>query len=424
MRIGVIGAGVIGLCTAYYLNKQGHDVILLEEETGPGLVTSFGNGGCFTYSLPAIWNEPGAMKMFVKSLLQPTKAPIQFRLKTLPGLIPWGMHFLKYANEKDFMRLTQANQRLAEFSQSCFESLLKDTGIDCGYVDKGFLEIFEDEDELNNHTNMARSFVTDPSSVKCLTPGETIAYEPSLKAIKSKLAGAMLLSKDKAGDSHVFCQNLGPYLEGKGVNILYGTSVNSIVTTESGFTCKSQEEEYQFDKLVIAAGNGSPKLARMVGVKLPMQPSKGFSFTIPMEDLPVKPLGPIVDIGTKSGINPLGGQRLRYVGGAELAGFDYSTPKAYWKKAYTFFERVLPEIDVRPYIENTKPWIGFRPMSVDGSPMIGPTHVEGLYVNTAQGWMGWTLAAGSARMLAAQMDGSLELKPPLKSADYHISRFG
>lgn len=423
MKVGIIGAGLQGLCTAHYLTERGVDVTIIEQEDGPGLQTSFGNGGCFTYSLPTVWNSPDAFKMFTGSILRPSSAPIQFRLKALPGMMAWGIHFLKYANEKDFFRLTDANKRLASFSQQCFETLLDETGIDCHYIDKGFLEIFENEVELNEHAKLTKSLVDDPEKVRVMDPGAVTAYEPSLKAIQNKLAGAILLDGDKAGDSYIFCQQMESRLQSKGVVFHYGTAVDALKKQGSEFQLSLAGDSFVFDRLVIAAGNGSPTVARKLGIRLPMKPSKGFSFTVPMDNLSVKPQGPIVDITTRSGINPLGGKKLRYVGGAEFAGFDKSTPKEYWQKAENFFSRVLPEIDIMSLIEDEQPWIGYRPMSVDGVPMIGPTKVPGLYVNTAQGWLGWTMAAGSAQLLVDLMLPRENDSLPLDAKDYDLSRF-
>ena len=174
MKTAIIGAGVIGLCTAHYLNKAGHEITVFEREESPGMVTSLGNGGCFSYTMPTVWNAPGSLKMFLSSLLSPETAPIRFKLSALPGMVPWGAKFLKYANETDFVRLTQKNQRLAAYSKNSLESLLDETSIDCAYVDRGFLEIFEDEAALKTHGQMARQLAPDPDTVKMLDASETI----------------------------------------------------------------------------------------------------------------------------------------------------------------------------------------------------------------------------------------------------------
>lgn len=424
MKTAIIGAGVIGLCTAHYLNKAGHEITVFEREESPGMVTSLGNGGCFSYTMPTVWNAPGSLKMFLSSLLSPETAPIRFKLSALPGMVPWGAKFLKYANETDFVRLTQKNQRLAAYSKNSLESLLDETSIDCAYVDRGFLEIFEDEAALKTHGQMARQLAPDPDTVKILDASETIAYEPSLKSIEHKLAGALLLAADKSGDSHQFCIGLAAYLAEQGVRFSYGTKVENLAASEGNPTVKTKSGTKAFDRLVIAAGNGSPALAKMLGIRLPMKPAKGFSFTIPMDDFPVKPNCPIVDIGTKSGFNPFGDKKLRWVGGAEFSGLDFSTPTEFWDRAYRCFDEVFPGVNVRPHIENQTPWVGFRPMNVDGVPLIGPTKIPGVFLNTGHGWMGWTLAAGSARLLSHQILGTKpDTNLQLLADDYLLSRF-
>lgn len=423
MKIAIIGAGVQGLISAYYLAKNGVEVTVIDQESGPALQTSMANGGILSYAMPAGWNAPGSAKMFFNALLNPSKAPIQFKLKALPAMIPWGLKFLSYTNTTDFIRLTRANQRLAAYSQSCLEDILNTTSIDCHHVEKGFLEIFEDEQSLLAHVNETKSIVVEPDKVKLLDADQVVKYEPSLTPIHGKLAGAILLEAEKSGDCYAFCQRLAELLETMGVTFHYNTAVQKLSKNGEDFILETSQGQMSFNQLVIAAGNGSPAIAKKIGIYLPMKPSKGFSFTLPTDTMPVAPKGPIVDIGTKSGVNCFGGETLRYVGGAEFAGLDRSTPQEYWRRAENFFARIFPDFDAKPLIKEATPWVGFRPVCVDGVPIIGPTKVSGLYINTGHGALGWTFAAGSSKLVADQILGRNTPKNSINADDYRLNRF-
>jgi D-amino-acid dehydrogenase len=420
MRVLVVGAGVQGIANAYYLNKYGLDVTVVDAEASVAMACSHANGGGLTPSAAAPWNDPGIFQMMLKYLGR-KDAPMMFRLKALPSLTIWGLKFLSYARQSIFIENTIRNTRLCRYSLRMLEEIDTEIGIDYGVTDSGLLMIFREEAAQEGLEAFAGLLGDEGFEYDSLDSGETIAREPALKPITNKITGSMYCAADRSADPHQFCEQMENYTAQRGVTYRYNMPITGLAKLGSSFHATSASGEVlEADAIVIAAGCYSPKLGKMLGVSIPVKPAKGYSLSIPIEDWAEKPKTLVADMSLHAGLNPIGGKILRVAGTAEFAGYDHNLTEERINNLTGLVDAVFPEFAATMDRDNLKPWAGLRPMSVDSVGIIGKTKVDNLYVSTGHGHLGWTTAAGSGRLVA---DIMTDKTPELSVQDYAISRF-
>lgn len=420
MHVLVVGAGVQGIANAYFLQRQGYEVTVVEKASEPGMECSFGNGGGLTPSAAAPWNDPGVYKMLLKYLGR-KDAPLTFNLNVLPTMIPWGLRFLSYAKESTFIRNTQLNARLCNYSLKMMELIDRETGIDYKAADSGLLMVFRDEASQQGVENLYACLEDQNMPYDSLSSRETVTRESSLKAIEDKITGSMYCHTDRAGDSNMFCRSMGEYTAERGVVYHYDTELLKIEKNKQLFEVKTAcGKTIKADAVVVAAGCYSPQVTKQLGVKLPIKPAKGYSLTIPMDGWQEKPKAIIADMALHAGMNPLGGDALRVAGMAEFAGFDKSIPQEKVDNLIGLVEGVFPEFAAKMDRNNLNAWAGLRPMSVDTMGIIGETAVKGLYVSTGHGHLGWSTAAASGRLVTDIIAGN---ETEINAGNYSINRF-
>lgn len=417
MKVLIVGAGLIGVTTAYLLRRRGYEVTVLERREGPARETSFANGGFLCPSASEPWNAPGCWRPLLASLGR-SDAAMQLRVATLPRLVGWGTRFLWNSRSEMFQRNAQSNQRLASYSLDAMRSLRDQTGIRYGRAAQGFLRIFRDERALRDTIASNERLSSVGISSRVLTSAETIELEPALIHIKDRLVGAIHYPGDETGDAYRFCVALAEHARQAGVEFKFQTEVHSFEVHSGGVTALlGRCDRFVADRYVIAAGSYSTPLLQRVGVSIPVQPVKGYSITY---DVP--PQAPSLRIAVLDDdwhvvLTPLEGI-LRVAGTAEFAGYDLTLPAARLRTLFALAQQLLPQLRIES--ANARSWCGLRPMSVDGVPIIGSTAVKNLLVNTGHGPLGWTMAAGSAHLLADLLAGD---SPAIDPAPFALARF-
>jgi D-amino-acid dehydrogenase len=417
VKVAVIGAGVIGVSTAYFLRLRGHEVTVIERETGPGLQTSFANGALVTPSMPEPWNTPGCWRVLLASLPR-SDAPLQLRLRALPDLMVWGIKFLRSSNPTRYRENTVRNVRLALFSLKVLQDLRRETHIEYGATTRGSLKLFRSAEALNAALHGTDHLLGEGLKLRRLSKDETIQLEPALAPIADQLAGAIHYAADETGDAHSFCDALAAHARQRGVNFSFGTSVSRL-HVDSGRLTGVQTDKGLFiaEQYIVAAGSYSTPLLQPLGISFPVRPAKGYSLTFDGPDSTGALSIPIVDDDMHAAIVPVG-NATRVAGTAEFAGFDLTLRPERVRNLTNLAQKILPHAGLDP--ATARPWCGLRPMSADGVPIIGATPIPNLWVNSGHGHLGWTMAAGSGQLLAELISGEA---PSIDLGPYALTRF-
>lgn len=419
MRTVVIGAGLLGLTTAFFLRRHGAEVLVIDRQPGAGLETSFANGGMLHASQASPWNAPGVLWDALKMLGREDSA-LLIRPRALPRMLAWSFAFFRNSNERIFFSNLEKNTRLADYSLSVLNEHYASLNFDFDRADLGTLKIFRTEKELDNAVAIAERCRQWDVRYTALTRSEVASLEPALQAIESELSGGIHFPDDVSGDAHKFCRELMQRCTDDGVSFMLESEVSELLVTNGRFHALIVDAEViSAESCVLAAGSHSTRLAAGVGVKLPVQPVKGYSITLPLSDWPSKPQIPVIDDHFHAAMCPLG-DRLRVAGTAEFAGFDDALTPGRIENLYELVRRVYPggakKIDRR----QSAHWTGFRPMTPDGVGIMGETPVEGLFVNTGHGHLGWTMAPGAGKLVADRIalgTGEMNL------AEYSLDRY-
>jgi D-amino-acid dehydrogenase len=406
MKILVLGAGVIGTSTAWYLAGQGHEVVVVERRQGPGLETSYANGGQISVSHSEPWSTPDAPVKLVKWWFKPD-SPLLFRLRMDPHQWSWGLRFFYECAPWRTRENSRQMVTLSAYSREALAELRSSTGIDYDALERGILHYFTDKASFDEAAHVAPTLRQYGLEMEVKTPAQCVEIEPALAHFSDKLAGATYTRTDESGDAHKFTANLAALAEGKGVKFLYGPSIRKLDRDASGITgvvvshADGRNEVMTADAYVVALGSYSPLLTRPIGLNLPIYPAKGYSATIPIVDPARAPTVSITDDAFKIVFTRLG-NRMRIAGTAELSG--YSTElnmvrcEALTRRARVVFPGAAD-------YDRAEFWTGLRPSTPSNVPLIGRTKFPNLYLNTGHGTLGWTMAAGSGKALADIISG-------------------
>jgi D-amino-acid dehydrogenase len=418
MKVLIIGSGLIGVTSAYVLQRSGHRVTVIDKEMGSGLKASFANGALLTPSMAEPWNSPGSWRVLVNSLGR-SDAALQLRLRTLPSLIGWGRCFVRNSVPAAFERNAQSNLRLALYSLQVMKIISERTLLDFAHAEYGSLRIFRDPVSLAKASASVERHRASGLPCRVLSRAETIDLEPALTPIAHKLAGSVHYETDQTGDAYRFCVGLTKYAQRDGVEFRFNTEVSSLeMCTEGIKGVRCGNERLTADAYIVAAGSYSPRLLKQAGIQIPVRPVKGYSVTFGPTQQTCLLRTPVVDDQLHAVVVPVG-PLLRAAGTAEFAGYDHSLRTDRVRNLLKLAQEILP--DEALDFENARSWCGLRPMSADGVPIIGGTAIPNLLVNVGHGHLGWTMAAGSAQMLADLVNGK---SPPLDPTAYSLSRFG
>ncbi len=394
----------MGMTTAYALWERGDDVIVLESREGVALETSYANGGMFTPSMPEPWNSPGVYKHLAASLFNP-RSSMKLRLRAIPSLFGWGVEFLKHSSLEHYRAACEANYALASYSLGKTQTVSKRLALEYCRGARGTLSVFRNANDFMEKHNVCQRLARLGMRYAVLNVDEMIRLVPALEDIRHKIHNGIFYSGDEHGDSHQFCQGLAAAFLRAGGEIRCDTKVLSLIERNRRVRgVATYGGQIEADRIVVAAGTSSADLLRSVGLPLRVKPVKGYSVTVDVSGIDGVPDLPVLDDSMHAGMTPLG-HRLRMVGTAEFAGFDTSINTVRTDNLYSMFKQMLPSIAAQVDSSTATPWAGLRPMSSDGKPYIGATPLSGLFVNCGQGHLGWTMAVGSAHLLADIVTG-------------------
>lgn len=414
----IIGGGLAGAAALFELSRRGSPATLLEAREGVALETSFANGGMMTPSMPEPWNGPGVGRHLFASLFDPA-SPMKLRPHAIPGLAFWGLRFLRNSAPARYRAAATANYALASYSARKTEAWRAAFALDYDAARGGSMKIFERREAMAEQLEAARCLAAVGLRFEVADTDRAVEIEPELAEIRGRIAGALFYPDDGVGDAHKFARALAAQSQKLGANIRAGARARAIKSDGDKVTgVMTDEGLIETGRVVIAAGNASPALARAVGVHLPIKPVKGYSLTFQMTGRNPKPRVAVIDESMHAAMVPIG-DRLRAVGTAEFAGDDKTLRRERIENLQKFFAKVYPTLARELDPSAGEPWAGLRPMSADGMPFIGETRVKGLWVNSGHGHLGWTMAAGSASLLADLMAGKA---PEIDSTPFRIHR--
>jgi len=418
MKIVVIGAGIIGVTSAYFLAKAGYEVEVIDRAEGPALETSFANAGMITPSMSDPWNAPGILTEMIKNLGR-SDSSFLLRPKALPSLIGWGIKFLMNSRKKKFLSNMHHSADLSCYSLGILKEIRQELNIEYEQRLTGSLRIFRDQDSIDEYGEFAKHLDKHNLHFTTASNQELNEIEPSLEPIMDQLCGGIFFPDDEMGNAHIFTCKLAEVAVKMGVSFRYGVSVEDLINEKGNITkVITSDGEIQADLVVLCTGSFSLLLGKKVGINIPVRPAKGYSISVPFNGWNGGPIMPIIDDGFHAAISPIG-DVVRVAGTAEFAGYDDTLDKDRINNLYNLLEEIYPEFAATVDRSQVKEWCGFRPLSVDGKPYIGKTPIENLYVNTGHGPLGWTMSMGSAKMLADIISGE---EPALNPAPYTLSR--
>jgi D-amino-acid dehydrogenase len=387
----VLGAGVVGVASAYYLAERGFRVTVIERQKAAGLETSFANGGLITPSMADPWAAPGIPGKLLKWIGR-EDSPFLIRRSAVPGLLGWGWRFLRNCNASTWRRNTEIILRLCQHSHRCLQELVRDTGIEYDANRRGTLHLFRDQFSMDHTRRTAEIIGALGVNYRILDKSGCIDLEPALGPQADRISGGIHYTDDEAGDAHKFTQRLARLCMSKGVEFRYAETVQHIeLEAGSVSALVTDRGRVPTANCLVALGNQTAALLRPLGVRLPIYPVKGYSVTFPAKGWNGVPSVPFVDDGRKMAIVHLGDQ-VRVVGTAEFTGYDTTINAKRIANLRQFFSQLFPDY---PNGEKGQEWTGLRPMTPDGIPYLGATAIKGLYLNTGHGHLGWTMACGS-----------------------------
>jgi len=421
-KVVIVGGGVIGIATAYRLRRDGHEVTLIEKEPGPGLETSFANGGQVSAGEVAPWAGPGVPTQALKWLGR-ADAPLRLRLKADSEQWKWLWRFWRRCSLKAQRDGAERNVGLALLSRDILQESLDDLaakGFDAAFDRKqeGILRVFASTAEVEHAAHEAERLEPYGLRQEKLSAAECITLEPALASAhqRGEVAGGVYSSSDQSGDAYKFTCALAAAAEEMGVTFLYGEKVAKLERQGNRIThVRTNVRRLEADVVVLAAGVMSPHL--LDGIKLPVYPVKGYSVTLDVPDDGSAPKVSVTDEVRRIVVSRLG-NRLRAAGQAEVAGYDKTVELDRAQSVLKAVRALFPALgeDLEPEF-----WCGLRPMTPDGVPVLGlAPGRDNLYLNTGHGTLGWTLAMGSAAVLADLIAGRA---PPVDPDNFSASRF-
>jgi D-amino-acid dehydrogenase len=417
-RVIVIGAGLAGITTAYELVRHGFATTLMERHAHVALGSSFANGALLTPSMADPWNAPGVHRQLLASFFDPHSA-MKLRATAIPSLATWGVRFLRHSTHARHELATKANFRLAGYSLRQLEKLCAGLALEFDAAAVGTLKLFRTQAAMERPLALARMLAPLGLRSEVLSADQAIDIEPTLDGIRSRIAGVIRFPDDRSGDARRFCEQLAVAFLREGGIMRLNAEVSGIAHANSTVLGVRLGDALEpADCVVVAAGNASAQLAGSLGISLPIRPAKGYTLTFDTSQISRRPLVPVIDETLHAAVVPIG-FRMRIAGTAEFAGTDLRIRPERIENLHHLLSAIFPRIAEQLPLSGAETWAGLRPMSADGLPFIGPTRVKGLHVNAGHGHLGWTLAVGSACLLADLMQGNT---PQIDASPYRIGR--
>jgi D-amino-acid dehydrogenase len=396
MKVLVLGAGVIGVTTAWFLSKSGHEVTVVDRCDAPGMETSFANGGQISVSHAEPWANPAAPLKLLKWLAR-EDAPLLFRLRPDLRQWLWGLSFLRECTPARTRHNIRQIVTLGLYSRATLQALRAETGIEYDHLRRGILHFYTSEAELDAAIEPARVMREHGCDIEMLSPEQCIAIEPALAHSRGMLKGGSMTASDESGDAHKFTRHLARLAAQRGVKFVHGRNITGLVREGERIAgVQMEDESIAADAYVVSLGAYSPLLTRKVGIELNIYPAKGYSATVPVADAAKAYSVSLTDDEYKLVFSRLG-ERLRIAGTAELTGYSTGLNPVRCRALLRRTEELFPGAGD---MSRAQFWTGLRPATPSNVPYIGRTRYPNLYLNTGHGTLGWTHACGSGRALA------------------------
>ena len=401
MRIVVLGGGVVGVTTAYQLQKDGHEVVLLERNAEVAAGTSWGNAGMIAPGHSFVWSSPKAPMILLKSLFLKDQA-LRFKFSADPRLYTWSWLFLMECTAEKARRNTLLKHRLAAYSQTVLREVIAEETIDYDRNDRGIIYFHRSQEALDRGVANMKLLEGDGQEIKLLDRAGVVALDPGLASAGEKIVGGIYCPTDETGDPAKFTRALAAKVIARGGAVHTGTKITRLETAGDEIAeVQTDKGAFKADAYVLALGTYSADVARSIGIHLPIYPIKGYSLTVPIGNKPLPPTIATVDEHNLIAISRFG-DRIRITATAEFAGYDTSHAPT----DFAFMRRVTQELypEGGDY-DRAEMWAGLRPMTPTNLPFFGRRRYRNLYLNTGHGHIGWTMSHGSARIVADQIAG-------------------
>jgi D-amino-acid dehydrogenase len=422
MKIVVLGGGVIGVSTAWALVQQGAEVTLVERQSDVALETSFANAGQVSPGYSTPWAAPGIPLKALRWLFQ-AHAPLAIRPDGSLFQWRWMAAMLANCSASRYAVNKERMMRLSEYSRDCLRSWRAETGIAYDARSQGTLQLFRSQAQLDAAARDVAVLQDCGVPFELLDAAGVVGTEPALAHASAPISGGLRLPNDETGDCHVFTRELAALACTRGMTLRSGCTVQALESDGQRITGVRlagaggrEGEGLQADAVVLAAGSYSRDLLLPLGLDIPVYPVKGYSLTMPLSDASLAPQSTVLDETYKIALTRLG-DRLRVGGMAELAGFDLRLNP----RRRATLEKVTRELFPGGDLAQAQFWTGLRPMTPDGTPLVGATPLRGLYLNTGHGTLGWTMACGSAQLLADLISGR---QPAIRTEGLDMGRYG
>ncbi len=416
MKIIVLGSGVVGTTSAYFLAKAGHEVTVIERQSGAALETSFANAGEISPGLAAPWAAPGVPLKALRWLTM-RHSPLVLRPSFDPAMWRWMAQMLRNCTHQRYEINKSRMVRLAEYSRDCLVKLRADTGIAYDERSKGTLQLFRSARLLDAAADDIAVLERYGVPYALLDAAGCELAEPALAHVRGKILGGLRLPGDETGDCFKFTQALAAMAARDGVTFRHNVQIERLVADGERITAVATSKgTLKADAFVMAMGSYSPLMLRPLGMRIPVYPVKGYSLTMPIIDARRAPESTVMDETYKVGVTRLG-ERIRVGGTAEIAGYDLSLHEGRRATLAHVVDDLYPG---GGDVSQASFWCGLRPMTPDGTPVIGATPYRNLFTNTGHGTLGWTMSCGSARVLTDIIGGR---DPEIDTAGLSMSRY-
>ena len=417
MRVVVLGAGIIGVTTAYYLAKRGLEVTVLDRQAGPGMETSFANAGELSYGMTSPWAAPGVPLKAIKWLFMKHR-PLFIWPVMSPTMWGWGLSMLANCNARSYARNKSRMIRISNYSRDCLSDLLREVPLEFDMRERGTLQLFRSDKQLAASKADQAVLAEYDSPFEVLDREGCIAVEPGLAHVAEKFVGGLRLTADRTGDCRMFTMALADKTAELGARFHYGVTIKELAVKDGKVAgVVTAEGREVADCYVCAMGPFAPGLLRAIGINLPIYPIKGYSITLPVTDDSAAPQSTLMDETHKVAITRLG-DRIRVAGQAEIIGYN----KKLGKHATDSVRYVVSDLFPKGGdVSKAEGWTGLRPMTPDGTPVMGPTRYPNLFLNTGHGTLGWTMSCGSGRAVADLVAG---VEPEISFDGLTAARYG
>ena len=417
MKVAILGSGVIGVASAWYLTEAGHDVVVIDRQPGPALETSFANAGEISPGYASPWAAPGIPQKAIRWLMM-HHAPLILQPAVDREMLGWLFAMLRNCTSARYAVNKARMVRLAEYSRDRLIALRADTGIAYDERMQGTLQLFRTQKQLDGIAKDIAVLRAGDVPFEVLDREDCIAVEPGLAAAREKIVGGLRLPGDETGDCFKFTGALAAMAAERGARFRYGETIRSLAV-EGGRVVGVETDRGRItaDRYVLALGSHSAAILRPLGLRLPVYPVKGYSITVPIVDAARAPESTLMDESYKIAITRLG-DRIRVGGMAEISGYNNALPE---RRRATLVHSLTDLFPGAGDVEAASYWSGLRPMTPDGTPVIGATPYDNLFLNTGHGTLGWTMACGSGRLIADLVSGR---PTEIEAADLSIARYG